>query len=345
MLGPPVPFRSHELRCFCGREFPAPSRAGFGMRQCVSCGSAWVSNDDLPKMLQTARRRDKLDLDAQPKGPGKRGCPVCQKPMQVLAIGATMTDHCAEHGHFFDKGELTSVLLRHRNRQPDLVMEPVEAGAGEPADDGVELGWVPRYLAIVGVASLGLLSVPRGGGHAAIYAGVAYGFAGLFGSAAANWVSPRRVLTSCLAAGGVVLLVTGVWLLGEANPTSIRLAVARLDRLHASFGPASFNPLNALWCMPGAAIGAALARRFRTDHGLVSDAALVLLAFVGTGFTVLVVGFVPLVAAYFGRPPAPDPGFMIGALIIMLFALIAGAVAATRLWRRIHASSYNPNEW
>jgi Zn-finger nucleic acid-binding protein len=83
--------------------------AGYTVR-CGACDGAWVHEDALVGMLQE-RTSTLVFLPWQPRPKDtERGCPVCTKPMATANLGTVALDRCAEHGVWFDSGELAALL-------------------------------------------------------------------------------------------------------------------------------------------------------------------------------------------------------------------------------------------
>jgi Zn-finger nucleic acid-binding protein len=87
----------------------ALAEAGYTVR-CSTCDGAWIGEDALVGMLQE-RTSTLVFLPWQPRPKDtERGCPQCGKAMQTANLGSVALDRCADHGVWFDAGELASLL-------------------------------------------------------------------------------------------------------------------------------------------------------------------------------------------------------------------------------------------
>jgi Zn-finger nucleic acid-binding protein len=92
--------------------------AGYTVR-CGRCDGAWIHEDALVGMLQE-RTSTLVFLPWQPRPKDtERGCPVCKTPMQTANLGTVALDRCAEHGVWFDSGELAALLAQAKQFKSD----------------------------------------------------------------------------------------------------------------------------------------------------------------------------------------------------------------------------------
>ena len=94
---------------------------------CGACGGLWLDNESTTAVLRhynvhAARLAELVDENAarveerSPFAAASGPCPICAKPLDRVEHSGVHLDFCAEHGTFFDRGELLSVL--HKNRRP-----------------------------------------------------------------------------------------------------------------------------------------------------------------------------------------------------------------------------------
>lgn len=85
--------------------------AGYSER-CSRCDGAWIHEDALVGMLQE-RTSTLVFLPWQPRPKdNERGCAVCRTAMQTANLGSVALDRCADHGVWFDAGELATLLAQ-----------------------------------------------------------------------------------------------------------------------------------------------------------------------------------------------------------------------------------------
>lgn len=104
---------------------------------CGGCGGLWLDNAATTIVLrrydldaaQLARRIDGSTAHVAPLSPfatASGPCPVCAKPLQPADHQTVKLDFCAQHGTFFDRGELSRVLEKARAAVPPAA--PVYTG-------------------------------------------------------------------------------------------------------------------------------------------------------------------------------------------------------------------------
>lgn len=87
---------------------------------CMDCGGIWLDSGELEALIGHAEKADALLRSfgvANPMGEKKRKCPICDRPMAKIQVGAegasVIIDRCQRgHGLWFDQGELENVLER-----------------------------------------------------------------------------------------------------------------------------------------------------------------------------------------------------------------------------------------
>jgi Zn-finger nucleic acid-binding protein len=106
-----------------------------GVSTCPSCGGVWA---DVPTSARVVQRLDReLIAIGFSAGLGKErkthdttplACPECERPMRRTPVeaAACVVDACAEHGTWFDAGELEDVIRAFGKRRPG-VMPPTAA--------------------------------------------------------------------------------------------------------------------------------------------------------------------------------------------------------------------------
>jgi Zn-finger nucleic acid-binding protein len=99
--------------------------AGYTER-CGQCDGAWIHEDALVGMLQE-RTSTLVFLPWQPRAKdAERRCPVCRTAMQTANLGTVALDRCAEHGVWFDSGELAALLKQAKRfkTEPGIEADP-----------------------------------------------------------------------------------------------------------------------------------------------------------------------------------------------------------------------------
>jgi Zn-finger nucleic acid-binding protein len=94
---------------------------GDGFERCETCGGTWMEADHFLAVLREAQPRLALDeLPEQYDGTPRRPCPQCGERMAIVWLEFLQLDQCAEHGVWFDGGELDKAL-RGDTRPRDVV--------------------------------------------------------------------------------------------------------------------------------------------------------------------------------------------------------------------------------
>ena len=103
---------------------------------CLDCFGIWLDSGELQLLINDPRQSQRLinsfkKVNATPSE-GVRPCPICDKRMDKIRVGAADTDlqldRCPRgHGLWFDKGELKDILerahLHDDNRIKDLLAD------------------------------------------------------------------------------------------------------------------------------------------------------------------------------------------------------------------------------
>jgi len=86
---------------------------------CTSCGGIWLDHGELSLILNDSGAGEGQLLALTGEGPAtasRRKCPICSKKMEQVALaetGGPTLDRCErDHGIWFDRGELESVITR-----------------------------------------------------------------------------------------------------------------------------------------------------------------------------------------------------------------------------------------
>jgi Zn-finger nucleic acid-binding protein len=84
---------------------------------CLSCGGIWLDAGEIELLLSDSSEAAALMTQVtrgRNRQAGKRPCPICNKKMDVVSVGAEREveiDLCRRnHGIWFDRGELKEVL-------------------------------------------------------------------------------------------------------------------------------------------------------------------------------------------------------------------------------------------
>ena len=172
----------------CRLDLVAHAFGAVGYAECPRCSGLFLKREAFEAVTKDADTRAKVRLaepppDAPPQGPGKaasgafapvryRPCPTCGKLMNRSNYGGgsgVILDGCRDHGLWFDKGELLSIVTflerggwdRIRQREREKLAEEVRSlenrramaeATGMPASD-----WerdLQGYRAIGGIVDL-----------------------------------------------------------------------------------------------------------------------------------------------------------------------------------------------
>lgn len=82
---------------------------------CRTCEGVWLDSGELESLLSREEGSDSLLATMRPaRGKEwKRRCPICSRGMKKISLGnaaPVLVDRCAEHGLWFDRGELNKVF-------------------------------------------------------------------------------------------------------------------------------------------------------------------------------------------------------------------------------------------
>jgi Zn-finger nucleic acid-binding protein len=130
-----------ELSCPICRTALEP--AGYTQR-CGRCDGAWIDEDTLVAMLQE-RTSTLVFLPWQPRAKDtERTCAACGTAMQTASLGSVALDRCAQHGVWFDAGELAALLAEAKQFRTDPKRTAPHSTHGH--DHGGLLGALERLL-------------------------------------------------------------------------------------------------------------------------------------------------------------------------------------------------------
>jgi Zn-finger nucleic acid-binding protein len=129
----------------CDKPLDIVDRSTLVGYACHDCGGIWLDSET------SARVRERLDTQTIQVGEIAAGlaevpfpphqasppCPICRVPMQTWTVASTdvEVDSCNEHGTWFDRGELQTLIreLMARITEPaSPAFPPVSADDGQP---------------------------------------------------------------------------------------------------------------------------------------------------------------------------------------------------------------------
>jgi Zn-finger nucleic acid-binding protein len=98
--------------------------------KCDQCNGCWVTTSDLARTIRTTKPTWTAN------GTSTITCPECYVPLEKMMIGEVHVDRCAEHGVWFDIGEITDVLRTHGKLGPNDVAREDKPSKGSQAAEG-----------------------------------------------------------------------------------------------------------------------------------------------------------------------------------------------------------------
>jgi Zn-finger nucleic acid-binding protein len=110
----------------CHSALLVVEREGIELDWCLDCRGLWFDEGELELLgEQAGRSLETEDLGRRPGdrvGKGTRRCPRCRRKMERVSLesgpeGAVQVDRCAEHGIWFDRGELGAIMSRRGPRK------------------------------------------------------------------------------------------------------------------------------------------------------------------------------------------------------------------------------------
>jgi Zn-finger nucleic acid-binding protein len=113
----------------------------YGLFACATCGGIWAdqhASSELSRASDPSVSAVSQHVSGQarwqmaPNVPG-RPCPACRAPLAPSTFGSVHLDMCPGHGTWFDRDELTRVMVEVQNRPPP----PPEPRASQASSDGV----------------------------------------------------------------------------------------------------------------------------------------------------------------------------------------------------------------
>lgn len=98
----------------CGGGFVIYRVSNYSYETCDGCHGVWMSRHTLFSMAIEIDESAHIALQPGVVAEHARNCPDCQQPMQKAWLLRIPVDYCehAEHGIWFDGGELRQVLER-----------------------------------------------------------------------------------------------------------------------------------------------------------------------------------------------------------------------------------------
>jgi len=101
----------------CQTKLVVVEREGIELDWCLECRGLWFDAGELELLAERSGRRLETDDVGRPgarPGAGKpRRCPRCRRRMRPALAGRSepvTIDRCADHGLWFDRGELGSLM-------------------------------------------------------------------------------------------------------------------------------------------------------------------------------------------------------------------------------------------
>jgi len=96
---------------------------------CPSCEGIWLDREELNLLLDDSKDKElilssfRMDYKTRER---KLKCPICKRRMVKVLIGLdkkTRIDGCPkQHGFWFDRGELKSILMGSRLRENQIII-------------------------------------------------------------------------------------------------------------------------------------------------------------------------------------------------------------------------------
>jgi Zn-finger nucleic acid-binding protein len=119
-------YRAREIRCVdCEASLERVRDArGRELERCARCGGIWM--DEAAFLADLAEAQPRLASDElleYDDGSPRRPCLVCGAAMEIVWIELLQLDRCAQHGVWFDPGELERALAG--DAMPRAVQEAV----------------------------------------------------------------------------------------------------------------------------------------------------------------------------------------------------------------------------
>jgi Zn-finger nucleic acid-binding protein len=103
----------------CGVTLFAARQHGIRIDACGSCGGAWLPNDVARRMLASsvgasvaADLAKKADAHGTLSAGRAERCPDCEGLLERSIVEEVEVDVCRDHGTWFDRGELTTIVSR-----------------------------------------------------------------------------------------------------------------------------------------------------------------------------------------------------------------------------------------
>lgn len=119
-------YREAQLICVACRGKLAAEPEHPQYQSCAGCGSAFVTRDVFAKLAKKQVGRALPDILVHEYGDPPRVCPVCAEQMRRVWIDALPLEECADHGIWFNRGELDLAMkLLKKSVLPAKPMKPI----------------------------------------------------------------------------------------------------------------------------------------------------------------------------------------------------------------------------
>lgn len=140
-MHPDSPFRTPPpLRCpVC----PTEKLSAGALHHCTLCEGIWIDESTLSERVAGMRSDRPRHIEWEPMTSSERPCAACSEPMDALALYGVPVDRCVNHGVWFDRDELATVLERANAAPPTLetpVMSLVPVAVASPNTTGIDAG-------------------------------------------------------------------------------------------------------------------------------------------------------------------------------------------------------------
>ena len=92
---------------------------------CLECHGLWLDEGEIDILLESPQAKTEFlqFLKGNPSSKEtRRKCPICRKTMEKKLAGSTTLDQCSrEHGIWFDRGELETVVKNNSSLDPKIL--------------------------------------------------------------------------------------------------------------------------------------------------------------------------------------------------------------------------------
>lgn len=92
---------------------------------CTGCEGIWLDSGEMKTLLERSGAQDPhlVTVECMTGKESVRKCPICTKGMEKVLMGKAnpvLLDECADHGLWFDRGELKKALAAGGEETEDL---------------------------------------------------------------------------------------------------------------------------------------------------------------------------------------------------------------------------------